>query len=162
MRNCQSCWLLWRLQLLTVSWSLVTWTVLAVTRSQSALGSLTRSTQSGYNSTYTNQLDVAEFESRLRVTAPKPTADGFAEQMERVIVAVLGDMAPLQTCRRWHSKAVTKRLSSEAIETTSQTKVAYYRSWTGSCAAPSGVSSCYKATEQFSSAVFSRTTTVCW
>lgn len=55
-----------------------------MTRSQSALGSLTRSTQSGYNSTYTNQLDVAEFESRLRESLhpSRPPTDSLSRWNE--------------------------------------------------------------------------------
>ena len=65
-------------------------------------------------------IDTDEFERRLRgsslFSAPATTADGFAEQLQRTVVDLLDEMAPIRRCLRRPAKATTKWLSSEAVE----------------------------------------------
>ena len=84
--------------------------------------SVARATQQPIPSTYRRlkNFDVDEFEDRLRASdlfvAPATTADGFARQLQRTVVTVLDELAPVRSCRRRPSKPVTKWLSSDAIE----------------------------------------------
>jgi len=64
-------------------------------------------------------IDTAEFERPLRssplFTSPDPTINGYTDQMERIVVAELDHVAPLQHCRRWLSKPITRWLSQDAV-----------------------------------------------
>ena len=63
-------------------------------------------------------IDTAEFERSVRrsrlFTSPDPTVDGYADQLERIVVAELDRVAPLRHCRRRPSKP-TRWLSQDAV-----------------------------------------------
>lgn len=65
-------------------------------------------------------ISADDFDRKLRNSslffAPAATADGFAEQMRDVVVAVLDEVAPLRNCVRRPPKAISKFLSKEAVE----------------------------------------------
>ena len=65
------------------------------------------------------KIDTDEFEQSLwnseLFSSPATTVDGFAEQLERVVVAELDRVAPLKHCRRRPSKPVARWLSQDAI-----------------------------------------------
>jgi hypothetical protein len=65
-------------------------------------------------------IDCSDFERRLRCfslfTLPASTAESFAEQLKREVVATLDVVAPVRRIVRRPPKAVTKFLSAEAIE----------------------------------------------
>jgi len=65
-------------------------------------------------------VNVTEFEQALRqmplFTSPATTVDGFADQIEADVVAVLDKFASLHRSRRRPSKPVTRWLSTDAID----------------------------------------------
>ena len=67
-----------------------------------------------------NNIDVTSFEKELRETSlftqPASTVDGFADQFEREVVAVLDRFAPVRRRRRRPSKPITRWLSQEAVD----------------------------------------------
>jgi len=64
-------------------------------------------------------IDTAEFERSVHssplFTSPDPTVDGYADQMERIVVAEPDRVAPLRHCRRRPSKPITRWLSQDAV-----------------------------------------------
>jgi len=65
------------------------------------------------------KIDTDEFEQSLwnseLFSSPASTVDGFAKQLERVVIAELDRVAPLKHCRRRPSKPITRWLSQDAI-----------------------------------------------
>ena len=65
-------------------------------------------------------INTVKFESDLRRSVlfgkPSATADGFADQLETVVVAALNRVAPLRTRLRRPPKPITRWLSADAVE----------------------------------------------
>ncbi len=66
-----------------------------------------------------HRMDLAAFEGAVRsstlFTDPANTVDGYANQLEREVTAVLDRLAPMRSGRRRPAKPITRWLSDEAL-----------------------------------------------
>ena len=66
-----------------------------------------------------HRMDLAAFEGAVRsstlFTDPANTVDGYANQLEREVTAVLDRLAPMRSGRRRPAKPITRWLSDKAL-----------------------------------------------